>query len=163
MKTWNRAAALILAAVLSLSVLSPAAAADAGEMTRKSEFHTSASPQNDIVFTISGSDLLVEGQLNYEGLDSLMVTMKDNASIREVFPARSGEAFSQKISLASCRGRSPLTVFANAGGGNTYWSYLWQNLYVNTDGQGSYWLEQNSQALSFARSLSSACLFCSSQ
>ncbi len=147
MKTWTRTAALILTAALSLTVLSPAAAADAGEMIRKSEFHTSNSPQNDIAFTIRGTDLLIEGQLNYEGLNSLMVLMEDNASIKEVFPARSGEAFSHKVSLKSCRGRTTLSIYARAGEEKTYWSYLWKNLYVNTDGQGNYWIEQNIQAL----------------
>ncbi len=143
----NRTAALILAAALSLTALSPAAAAEGGRMTQKREFHTSASPRNDVAFTIRGNDLLVRGQLHYEGLDGLMIAMGEDAPVKEPFPARSGEAFSHSISLEDFSGQTLLSVYAKTSGEDTYWSYLWQNLYVNTDGKGNYWIEQNSQAL----------------
>ncbi|MDE6996416.1 MAG: S-layer homology domain-containing protein [Oscillospiraceae bacterium] len=142
-------ALLLLAMVLAIS---PMAYADSTQNFTNSETYLRTSYNNDnyVELSISENMLTVRGKLLKNGLTGLMVKCGEQS--RQYIDAASGQAFSVRVSL-SHSGSRPISIYVRERGENTYWSYIWDRIYVEKINGGyriipSLVLEQN---LSFAQ------------
>lgn len=161
MKIQYKSVSFILVLIMLAALITPLGVSAKDyeyDMYKSTVFHTSYNSANDIVFTIKGDKLTVEGCLMYENLESIWVRVEGDTMIDKMVSAKNGKKFSCTLSLRKCLGRSDLCVYALKTGASSYWGYVWKNLYINTDGKGNYWIEQNGEAFSNNSAIESAWL-----
>lgn len=125
-------ALLLLAMVL---VISPMAYADSTQGFTNSETYlrTSYSSDNYVELSISGNTLTVSGKLLMDGLTGLMVKCGEQS--RKFIDAASGQTFSVRVSL-SHSGSLPISIYTQERGKSTYWSYIWDRIYIEKTSGG---------------------------
>lgn len=103
---------------------------DASEWGDKKHISTSLYEENKLDFSISGSRLTVKGRLEYKNLDSLWIRC---GSEEVIFDAASGMDFEKSLSIPDdCE----VTIYARRAGESLYWGYIWDQLYIESDGNG---------------------------
>lgn len=123
---------LLLAMVL---VIPPTAYAGSTQDFTNSETYLRTSYNNDnyVELSISGNTLTVSGKLLLDGLTGLMVKCGDQS--RQFFDAANGEVFSAHVSL-SHSGPLPVSIYTQVRGENSYWSYIWDKIYIERTSGG---------------------------
>lgn len=109
--------------------VAPAAYADSTQDFTNSETYLRTSYNNDnyVEISISGNTLTVSGKLLMDGLTGLMVTCGERSPERT--STASGQEFSVRVAL-SHSGTLPVTIYTKLSDKNTYWSYIWDRIYV---------------------------------
>ena len=117
---------LLLAMVLAVL---PMAYANSTQNFTNSETYLRTSYNNDnyVELSISGNTLTVSGKLLMDGLTGLMVMYGEQS--RQFIDAASGQVFSVCVSL-SHSGSLPISIYTQKDGKNTYWSYIWNRIYI---------------------------------
>lgn len=140
---------LLLAMVV---VIPPTAYADSTQDFTNSEtcLRTSYNNDNYVELSISGNTLTISGKLQLDGLTGLMVQC-GKQSPKQV-NAASGQEFSARFAL-SHSGSQPITIYTKVRGESTYWSYIWDRIFIEKTNGGyrimpSLVLDRN---LAFAR------------
>lgn len=140
---------LLLAMALAIS---PTAYADSTLDFTNSETYLRTSYNNDnyVELSISGNTLTISGKLQLDGLTGLMVKCDERTP--KYIDAASGQEFSVRVAL-SHSGSLPISIYTKMSGERTYWSYIWDKIYIEKTSGGyrimpSRVLDQN---LSFTR------------
>lgn len=123
---------LLLAIVL---VIPPTVYADSTQDFTNSETYLRTSFNNDnyVELSISGNSLTISGKLQLDGLTGLMVRCGEQAP--KLVNVSSGQEFSVRVALYHS-GSQPITIYTKVRGESSYWSYIWDTIYIEKTGRG---------------------------
>ena len=125
----------VISVLLLLSLMSSMAYAGSTEDFTNSETYLRTSYNNDhyVELSISENSLVVSGKLQLDGLTGLMV--KYGEQDREYVDVTSGQEFSIDFPL-SHSGALPISIYTQERGESTYWSYIWDKIYIEETSGG---------------------------
>lgn len=131
---FQKTISVLLLLAMALAIPPTAYAGSTQDFTNSETYlRTSYSNDNYVELSISGNTLTVSGKLLMDGLTGLMVTCGEQS--RKYIDATSGQAFSTRVSL-SHRGVLPIVIYTQEGGKSTYWSYIWDRIFVEKTSSG---------------------------
>lgn len=133
-KLRNAVSVLLLLAMV-LAIPQVAYAGSTQDFTNGETYlRTSYNNDNYVELSISGNSLTVSGKLQLDGLTGLMVKCGEQ-SRQYYIDVASGQEFSVRVAL-SHSGSLPISIYTRVRGEQTYWSYIWNRIYIEKTGGG---------------------------
>ena len=133
LKLTKRILSLALALLLCAGLF-PAAEAQAANITATENYiRTSPNEDNYLAFSISGKTVTVEGVLKMDGLSGVMLVCGEK---QLVCHTSAGKYFSVSCSLGTLSEPVSVDIYTATNGSNSYWSMVWQNIYVEQTDSG---------------------------